>query len=90
MTPVIIYLHFYFFFHFRTLRAKEAGLIKHILTLEKYKSFECSHEMNNYKAQFEHFVNIIAVLLAAYILAVIVLIGERIHYERNRVWPYVN
>ncbi|CAH0726865.1 unnamed protein product, partial [Brenthis ino] len=77
-------------FKIGSLRAKEAGLIKRILTLEKYKSFECAHETNNYKAQFEHFVNIIAVLLAAYILAVIILIGERIHYERNRVWPYVN
>ena len=38
-----------------------------------------------YHTQFDHVLNILFLLLACYIVAVVILIGERIHYARNRV-----
>lgn len=74
---------------FSILRAKEAGLLKKILNQDKYSPLQCEDTMNVYKAQFEHVLAPIIILVSAYALAIAVLVGERVYYQMNRVWPYV-
>ncbi|XP_045451926.1 uncharacterized protein LOC123660951 [Melitaea cinxia] len=77
-------------FKIGVLRAKEVGLLKKILMLNRYSPISCTHVSAHNKVQFEHTVIPIVILLSAYLFAGLVLLGEKLHYARNRVWPYVN
>ncbi|XP_034833056.1 ionotropic receptor 75a-like [Maniola hyperantus] len=76
-------------FKIGTLRVKEAGIMKNILKQDKYSPLKCEDSTGVYKAQFEHVLAPVIILFSAYVLALVVLVGERIHYQMNRVWPYV-
>lgn len=59
---------------------------------EKYRPFKCKEVSSKfqYQTQFDHIVIVLVILLANYLVALLILIGERLHYSRNRVWPYIN
>ncbi|XP_052742296.1 ionotropic receptor 75a-like [Bicyclus anynana] len=76
-------------FKIGALRAKEAGLMTKIFNIEKFSPLKCDDSRGDYKSQFEHAVSPIIILFASYMLAVLVLIGERLHHRLNRVFPYV-
>ncbi|CAH2090181.1 unnamed protein product [Euphydryas editha] len=77
-------------FKIGVLRAQESGLSKKLLTIDKYSPMSCRQATNHYKVQFEHTIIPIVILFTAYFLALLVLVGEKIHYARYRVFPYVN
>ncbi|XP_050344637.1 uncharacterized protein LOC126769761 [Nymphalis io] len=77
-------------FKIGTLRAKEVGLFVRSMFIDKYRPVACEQSIVQYNVQFEHTLIPMALLLFAYLMALLILLGEKIHYYRNRVWPYVD
>ncbi|XP_050677744.1 uncharacterized protein LOC126974329 [Leptidea sinapis] len=75
-------------FKIGTLLAKEAGLIKKLLSHPEVElSIDC--DVISGTMSMGCVITPMVILLAAYILAVLILFVEKIHYGRNRVWPYI-
>ncbi|XP_064073221.1 ionotropic receptor 75a-like [Vanessa tameamea] len=76
-------------FKIGTLRAKEVGLLVRFMVIDKYRPAACEQSNAHYNVQFEHTLIPIALLLVAYLMTLLILLGEIIYHSRNRLWPYI-
>ncbi|XP_047534332.1 uncharacterized protein LOC125068971 [Vanessa atalanta] len=76
-------------FKIGTLRAKEVGLLVRLMAIDKYRPAGCKQSNAQYNVQFEHTLIPIALLLVAYMMTLLILLGEIICHSRNRLWPYI-
>ncbi|XP_073946513.1 ionotropic receptor 75a-like [Choristoneura fumiferana] len=74
-------------FKISILRAKETGVLPRLLTNHVVFPSEC--RLSHFQAQFGHVQMPLTVLACSYILCLFILLGERIYFQRNKVWPYV-
>lgn len=75
---------------FSTLRALETGVLKrNVLSDFDLPRINCETAHLG-PTQILQISSLLCALLGFYVLAVIIFIGERIHHQRNRLWPYVD
>ncbi|CAK1582958.1 unnamed protein product [Parnassius mnemosyne] len=71
-----------------TLRMKESGIMKRIIVMNDYTPLSCTINAFHRNTQFDHILSPLIIMLVSYVLVCIILVAERIHNERNKVWPY--
>ncbi|CAG5043718.1 unnamed protein product [Parnassius apollo] len=71
-----------------TLRMKESGIMKRIIAKNDYTPLSCTINAFHKIAQFDHILSPLIIMLVAYVLVCAILVAERIHNGRNKVWPY--
>ncbi|XP_072950042.1 ionotropic receptor 75a-like [Epargyreus clarus] len=71
------------------LRMKETGILQKLLHEDILPILNCA---NTYpmSAEFEQIIMPLCTLLGSCVGATVIMIIERWHYRRNKVWPYVN
>ncbi|XP_053608856.1 uncharacterized protein LOC128674383 [Plodia interpunctella] len=70
------------------LRMQEAGLIQRLVSVTIASPVDCSLAAE-VTTSIQQISGLLAVLFGCYILTGVMLVFEKIHYCRNRVWPYV-
>ncbi|XP_041981604.1 uncharacterized protein LOC121735002 [Aricia agestis] len=76
-------------FRIGVLRLRENGMLQ-VMSTPPTIPFACHEENINRRAELEQMGGPVVLLLASFILAFAILALEKIHYERNKVFPYVN
>ncbi|XP_075977369.1 ionotropic receptor 75a-like [Anticarsia gemmatalis] len=75
-------------FKIGALRAKETGIFRRLKKSEwEVPSCGAPHLV---QTQFLQISTPVLVLFGTYMLSVVILVIERVYYQRTRVWPYVN
>ncbi|XP_060804252.1 ionotropic receptor 75a-like [Amyelois transitella] len=71
-----------------TLRMQEAGIIQKLTAANVLDPLECSLVVE-VTTTFEEISGLLAVLIGCYIFTGLMVVCERVHFARNRLWPYV-
>ncbi|XP_063364613.1 uncharacterized protein LOC134653215 [Cydia amplana] len=77
-------------FKISTLRAQEAGVLHRVLSPHKVQHFSEACVSSHFQAHIGLVRQPCILLALGYVLCGFILLAERVHYNRYKVWPYVN
>ncbi|XP_063538525.1 ionotropic receptor 75a-like [Cydia strobilella] len=82
-------------FKISTLRARETGVLQRLLSLERVSPHTFQHFSETcVSSHFQAHIGLVGkplmLLALGYVLCGFILLAERVHYNRYKVWPYVN